>query len=142
MSAYLSATQFYSACDPKRSRRLELAEKAAAAAGPAYKQTVTGPSIIRREFSRQDQARLFANLDQDLSVFSFEVARNGERKFLVSSNDTVWEFYKDLKVKNYYEVIGENEPCKLYFDLEFLTELNPDKDGHRISQKLIEIVNL
>ena len=81
-------------------------------------------------------------MDQDLSVFSFEVARNGERKFLVSSNDTVWEFYKDLKVKNYNQVIGGNEPCKLYFDLEFLTEFNPLKDGHRISQKLIEIVNL
>ena len=70
------------------------------------------------------------------------MARNGERKFLVSSNETVWEFYKDLKVKNYYQVIGGNEPCKLYFDLEFLTEFNPLKDGHRISQKLIEIVNL
>ena len=85
---------------------------------------------------------MFAKLDKQFSVFSFEVGRNGERKFLVCHKEIFWKFYKDLGVKNYYEVIPKNEPCKLYFDLEFMNEFNLNKDGHVMTQKLIEIVNL
>ena len=67
MTVQFPSGQFYSNFDPKRSRRLKLAEEAAAAIGPDLRQTVTGPSIVRREFSRQDEAIQFARLDTDLS---------------------------------------------------------------------------
>ena len=46
-----------------------------------------------------------------------------------------------MEPKHYYEVIPSTEPCKLYFDLEFLIEHNPEKDGYRMTESLVSLVN-
>ena len=84
----LSATQFYpSTPDTSRHQRLAAAEKAASLDGPEYRESVTGPSILRRDFARQDQAIQFASRDSDFSVFAYEVGRMGQRRFLVCAKE-------------------------------------------------------
>ena len=46
-----------------------------------------------------------------------------------------------MERKHYYEVIPSTKPCKLYFDLEFLTEHNPEKDGYLMTESLVSLVN-
>ena len=96
---------------------------------------------MKKEFPKQDSALQYAALDGDLSVFSWEIGKGGERKFLVCSKETFWNFYKNLERKHYYEVIPSTKPCKLYFDLEFLTEHNPEKDGYKMTESLVSMVN-
>ena len=74
-------------------------------------------------------------------MFSREIGKGGERKFLVCSKETFWNFYKHLERKHYYEVIPTSKPCKLYFDLEFLIEHNPEKDGFLMTESLVRLVN-
>jgi len=42
--------------------------------------------------------------------------------------------------RHFYEIIKEGTPCKLYFDLEFQTELNPKADGDKMVQILKYLV--
>ena len=74
-------------------------------------------------------------------MFSQEVSSGGERRFLVCAKESFWSLYKSQEVKHYYEVIPQNIPCKLYFDLEFMIALNPLKDGHLMTERLIALVN-
>lgn len=52
-------------------------------------------------------------------VFSFEDAREGKRRFLVSSFASFWANYvhTQLTQRHVYEIIREGVPCRLYFDL-------------------------
>ena len=100
-----------------------------------------GPSLMRKYFRKQDDAIKFSQLDSDLSVFSQEVSSGGERRFLVCAKETFWTLYQGQEVKHYYEVIPRNTPCKLYFDLEFMISLNPSKNGHLMTERLIGLVN-
>ena len=102
---------------------------------------LTGPSVFSREFCRQDEALQHASADGDLSVFAWEVGGGGQRKFIVCSKETFWSFYKKLSRKHYYEVIPWNKPCKLYFDLEFISKHNSGKDGYLMTETLVNIVN-
>lgn len=46
----------------------------------------------------------------------------------------------DNSTKHYYEVICENQPCKLYFDIEFKKELNKSVNGVKLLQNFIELL--
>lgn len=52
-------------------------------------------------------------------VFSFEDAREGKRRFLVSSFAIFWTNYVSISPsqRHVYEIIREGVPCRLYFDL-------------------------
>lgn len=53
-------------------------------------------------------------------VFSFEDAREGTRRFLVSSFASFWDTYEHRTQptqRHVYEIIRERVPCRLYFDL-------------------------
>ena len=90
-------------------------------------------------FSRQCEALKAAEADRDnLKVFAFEVDFSGKRQFVCCHPLTLWTFYKHLKKRHYYEVIPSDKPCKLYFDLEFKTELNPDLDGCQMVKQFKE----
>ena len=100
-----------------------------------------GPSLTRKYFRKQDDAIKYSQLDSELSVFSQEVSSGGERRFLVCAKETFWSLYQSQEVKHYYEVIPQNRACKLYFDLEFMIALNPSKNGHLMTERLITLVN-
>eukprot|EP00435_Cladocopium_sp_Y103_P035028 s793_g9.t1 len=106
---------------------------------------VTGPRSTKlsekdRTFYRQEKAvELLKELIEsgqhkpsEVTLFAEEVGRGGKRRFIV---DTFAHFAmekaplawpKDDKHRgHFYEVILENRPCWLYFDLEFSLESNP-----------------
>ena len=61
-------------------------------------------------------------------IFSFEDPwQEGLRQFLVVNLDNFWDFYSRFPddLKHFYELIPEGLPCKLYFDLEFMTQWYP-----------------
>ena len=95
-----------------------------------------------RSFKTLVEAIDFSNTNEDLSVFSKEVEQN-KRLFIVCCKETFFSFYKGLKEteKKYYEILVENRPMKLYFDLEFLRNMNPEKDGDSLTKDFIELVN-
>jgi len=68
------------------------------------------------------------------------------RKFTACALSSVWESYlsKDPYHLHWYEIIRENLPCHLYFDLEYPTEkgLNAGVDGDYLVGILVENVNL
>ncbi|KAI9326127.1 hypothetical protein BDR26DRAFT_877964 [Obelidium mucronatum] len=93
--------------------------------------------VVWREFHRQESAfKAVDTSSESLRVFSFETdALNpGKRKFLVTTYRGFWSKYCKLPPQErvFYELIRENTPCKLYFDLEYSVALNPNTDSERI----------
>lgn len=66
-------------------------------------------------------------------MFSLEVtskASSGSRRYVVLDYIKFWNEYKLLKThRHFYELIRENAPARLYFDIEFETQFNPNVDG-------------
>lgn len=84
-----------------------------------------------------------------MHTFAFEPenlqtsASKGFRKYLVTSYSQLWHTVKSLAHNDhhgsFYEIIPEGAACKLYFDLEFRRDLNPDADGGAMVQTLIKV---
>ncbi|XP_071498673.1 DNA-directed primase/polymerase protein-like [Diadema antillarum] len=114
---------------------------------PAYKPRLSEPAPLWMEFWRQKEAFNYtAAHSQDVHAFAFEPENlgNGLRKFLVTSYSQLWHRIQALAQHNhhgsFYEIIQEGAACKLYFDLEFQRDSNPDLDGNAMVQTLIKFV--
>ena len=82
--------------------------------------------LVYKVFPRQSDAIQFNKcFSRQLNVFAFETDASGRRNYVVCHPSRFWILY-DAKQKNErhaYEVIEQNAPCKLYFDLvRFNTE--------------------
>ncbi|CAF1626467.1 unnamed protein product [Didymodactylos carnosus] len=44
------------------------------------------------------------------------------------------------RLRHSYEVICEDQPCKLYFDLEFSIESNPNLNGKELTTTFIQVL--
>ena len=95
-------------------------------------------------FSKQKDA--FAFLDKtpsnnNLRVFSLETNRSS-RKFIVTTETACFQRILSLPAnqRHYYEIIRENFPCRLFFDLEFEKSANPDLSGDKMTQDLIGVL--
>lgn len=53
---------------------------------------------------------------------------------------TFWRYYESLPERHYYELMREDTYCHLYFDVEFSKVSNPDVDGVRTMDWLIELI--
>jgi len=64
-------------------------------------------------------------------IFAIETSSSGKRKYIVSHLGRFmhhyWRFCEPTS-KHYYELIREGTPCRLYFDLEYSKEANPNID--------------
>uniref|UniRef100_K3WHZ0 DNA-directed primase/polymerase protein n=1 Tax=Globisporangium ultimum (strain ATCC 200006 / CBS 805.95 / DAOM BR144) TaxID=431595 RepID=K3WHZ0_GLOUD len=94
---------------------------------------------MRRHHHAQDTTQL-----EVPRVFSFEDAREGTRRFLVSSFESFWANYTSTKPdqRHVYEIIREGVPCRLYFDLEFKKACNPLVNGDELVERLVSLVQL
>ena len=77
------------------------------------------------------------------SYFTFET-NQGKRKFLATSIRRFWRLYSVTPsyARHYYELIRENAPCKMYYDLEFAKRNNPghtDEDGDAMVDLVVEL---
>ena len=61
-------------------------------------------------------------------VWSKEITKAGKRFFIVATRAEFHNTYIRIppEHRNFYEVIGENDCCRLHFDIECSRELNPD----------------
>ncbi|PRQ45963.1 hypothetical protein RchiOBHm_Chr3g0497461 [Rosa chinensis] len=93
-------------------------------------------------FPRQEEAMQFAKRHENVHVFSYQDHFSGQRRFLVSSYDEFWRRYKimESKFRHHYEVIQEDLPCHLYFDLEFNKKDNGNRNGDEMVDLLISVV--
>ena len=78
---------------------------------------------------------------EGLKIFAFQVERTGGRRFRVMDLKQFWEIYQTLEPKYYYEIVPPSVSCKLFFDLEFETSMNPEKDGLKMVSKIIDLIN-
>lgn len=80
--------------------------------------------------------------DEKLVCWSYEDFHR-RRKFLAARRKDFWDYYKLFKTmperRNHYEIIRENEPCHLYFDLEFNVPANPNVDGVESTSALLDL---
>ncbi|VDN02465.1 unnamed protein product [Thelazia callipaeda] len=80
-------------------------------------------------YKRQNEALQKCKQEGPLSrVFAFEhsIYHPGKRHFLVSTVERFWHWYKKQSCASFYELIPQNCPARLYFDLEFYRETNPE----------------
>ncbi|XP_076295626.1 DNA-directed primase/polymerase protein [Lasioglossum baleicum] len=106
---------------------------------------ILGPPNIWREFGKQALALVTAFEESTtvdmLCTFVYQVD-NGYRKFVVAHPEMYWWHYEHRPPEERcsYEVIPENTPCRLYLDLEYLIELNPESNGPSMTDTIIEII--
>ncbi|KAH0786293.1 DNA-directed primase/polymerase protein isoform X1 [Histomonas meleagridis] len=79
-------------------------------------------------------------LNEDRGLFSWEFQDNGQRTFFVESYENVFKLFNYLPEYHLYEVIPENKPCHLYFDIEYYFEEHPNYDGDLIIKHLIKVI--
>ncbi|XP_067671867.1 DNA-directed primase/polymerase protein-like [Haliotis asinina] len=113
-----------------------------------FKHRITGPSTEWKTFFRQQDAFDYtrSKIDDHLHVFAYESdtlgGESGQRMYLVASYPTFWHYYSQLKdcERHHYEVIPEGGVCKLYFDLEFAKDVNPNSNGLQMVDIFIKYV--
>ncbi|KAM9578662.1 DNA-directed primase/polymerase protein isoform 3-T3 [Guaruba guarouba] len=116
---------------------------------PVYKPRLSQPflpSRVWKLFCRQAEAFNYVKTCKEyVHVFALEKnTQSGPRFYLVTSYEELWFYYSKgykTSLMHCYEVIPENDPCKLYFDLEFYKPANPDADGKSMVAKLIQLVS-
>lgn len=101
------------------------------------------PSRLYREFPVQQLAFDFCDKHPGyrLRVWGLEKDNKGRRKFCVASYEGFWRIYsRAIRVGSelhYYEVIRNHHASKLYFDLEYQLEHNPDARPEEMVDSLV-----
>ena len=72
-----------------------------------------------------------ASVSNPVKLFTFESLVSGKRQFLVADMKSFISNYLRIErgKRHVYEIIRENYPCRLYFDLEFSIPANPGLNG-------------
>ena len=98
-------------------------------------------------FPKQDSALIHAKAHPGYRVFvresfSTDPRRKSCRQFISAELHKFLLTYFDVEdeLKNFYEVIIVNHPCRLYFDLEFDRALNIDLDDDEVLDAFISLV--
>ena len=73
-------------------------------------------------------------LGDTLKLYSYESAHSGQRRFLVCDEESFVNSYLNTPKKHLYEIIPMNTPCRLYLDLEYNKEFNPELDQGNINR--------
>lgn len=111
-------------------------------------------SIVRmnrkhfRHFELQKPAQDHAKVNPGFRVFvresfSTDPRRKSSRKFITGDLTKFLLAYYDVEdeIKNFYEVITEGHPCRLYFDLEFARNENMNIDEDEVTLTFINVIN-
>ncbi|KRZ53257.1 Coiled-coil domain-containing protein -like protein [Trichinella nativa] len=98
-------------------------------------------------FRRQNEALTYlksCSSSEPLKLFCFESISMpaGCRTFLISTVSHFWNVYKNLPEfgRHCYEVIREATRCRLYFDLEFYFNSNPNHNGEQCIQIFVSFL--
>lgn len=64
----------------------------------------------------------------DSAEITMIIFSDGERRYMCTTLKRFWDFYSTKSSRHLYELIAENMPCRLYFDLEYSKSSNKDVD--------------
>ena len=80
----------------------------------------------------KDKSKEILAPSNNLRLLTFEAPTDGKRSFIVCSMHYLLSKYLDIYPfrRHVYEIIRENSPCRIYFDVEFEKEFNPGLDGN------------
>ena len=98
---------------------------------------------VWKQFYRQQEALEYCKSVRERAACLFAVEKSdGKRGYLVTTRKQFWEKYQTLneKRRHFYEVIPENTPCRLYFDIEFKHQFNQTLDGGEVLITFIAFV--
>lgn len=82
-------------------------------------------------------------------VFAEEKDTGGRRRYIATTIDCMWRRMSKLIKRgtrpgvgagHLYEVIRLDQPCHLYFDIEYKRAHNPSVDGSRLTELFIDFV--
>ncbi len=90
---------------------------------------------------REAEEFVASSPSEGLKIFAFQVERTGGRRFKVMNLQDFWDIYQTLEPKYYYEVVPQSAGCKLFFDIEFESKINPEKDGLKMVSRIIDLIN-
>lgn len=114
---------------------------------PPYLTSLLGPSRTWKIFHKQQDAIKCAR-DRGCGLMSFAFEHSsGERSFLVCHPVMLWFVHSNRpsNQKCTYEIIQERHRCKLYLDIEFEYEYNPDSthaSGERMLKTFLHYLKL
>lgn len=98
-------------------------------------------------FEAVDQRRLSEDVQEPYMYFCRQLEeKGGLRQYvgvrMLGPKDlrTFWKYYESLKERHYYELMREDTHCHLYFDVEFSKVSNPDVDGVRMMDWLVQLI--
>ncbi|CAH0387201.1 unnamed protein product [Bemisia tabaci] len=105
---------------------------------------ILGPSNVWKIFKKQSELLEYLSFkarNLNLMPFVFQ-SINNERLFLAAHPLVFWYYdsHRKTNQRHSYEIIRENHPCKLYFDLEFCVNSNPAHNGDRMVSTFLKIV--
>lgn len=65
----------------------------------------------------------------------------GIRKFISTHLRAFYLHYRTIEIqsRNFYEIILENTPCRLYFDLEYYKKFNPAINSIKILEDFLDV---
>jgi len=105
---------------------------------------LVGPPLGWKNFPRQQEALDYAKTKlYGCMSFTYEQT-NGQRYFMVAHPETFW-YYDSRKPPNErhtYEIIPDNSPCKLYFDLEFNRKDNSESNGTKMVETFVKVITM
>lgn len=101
-----------------------------------HRKTLQLPPTLRLFWRQADALEYATHSASNLCVFAYEaksLGTEGQRRYLVAAFHEFANMYRKVpqSKRHVYEVIPENTPCRLYFDLEFKKTLNPTIDESR-----------
>ncbi|KAF7237569.1 hypothetical protein EG68_10849 [Paragonimus skrjabini miyazakii] len=130
----------------ERRRRLELAAARARDIPQPFPASLTGPTAVRKIFHKQGDALDFArSFGPEMMVFSYEsssLGEKGQRLFLACGVQSFFHYYRQMNpsARCHYEVIPTYRPAKLYLDLEFYVDRNPEADTEKAASTFVRAV--
>lgn len=137
MTSSSSSSSGLSAAEPKRPLRNLLLSPAKSRLKVQFQQEFLAERAKPRPQSPTSfEAALWS---MEPRIFSSERSKTGKRKYVVGELGRFIDHYwrkTDARHRHYYELIGENTPCRLYFDLEFNKAVNPLVDATTAEQLL------
>ncbi|KAF6773619.1 hypothetical protein AHF37_06653 [Paragonimus kellicotti] len=132
----------------ERRRKLELAAARTRDIPQPFRASLMGPTAVRKIFHKQEDALNFArSFGPDMMVFSYESSsfgQGGQRLFLACGVQSFFHYYRQMNpsARCHYEVIPTYRPAKLYLDLEFYVDRNPEADAEKAASTFVRFVTL
>ncbi|KAI1711436.1 DNA-directed primase/polymerase protein [Ditylenchus destructor] len=110
------------------------------------KSTTEVVNLVKQQFVvnfKQIDAFMKTIGEPDMRVWAFEAPKfkPGIRAFVATDIPSFYRWYRkcDENLRHFYEIIQEDRPCRLYFDLEYKKEYNLEVNSEEMLRQFIDV---